>query len=97
MATDIERADKLEKKFTDKLPEDWRVRVQAMSTDELKAAIIEVSHNENENQRAKEADEVLAEAHAKHADLAAPYKDNSSIHKLKIKFVLRELERNGAI
>ena len=97
MPTDIEREDKLEKKFINNLPEDWRVRVLAMSTDELKAVVVQVASDENDNQKNKEDDIELVEVGAKYDELAAPYKDDSTIHKLKIKFALRELSRNAAV
>ena len=97
MPTDIEREDKLEKKFNKVLPEDWRVRVQAMSTEELKAIVIEVASNENDNQKKKLEDLDLIDAHEKYANLVAPYKEGTSINALKIRFTLRELERNGAV
>lgn len=97
MPTNIERDDKLEKKFVNNLPEDWRVRVLAMTTEELKAVVVEVASDENDNQKNKEDDIELTEVGNKFDELNAPYKDNSAIHKLKIKFALRELNRNGAI
>ncbi len=97
MTTPTEREDKLLKKFSDKLPEDWRTRVEAMSTEVLKAEVILVSANENANQLLKEADEELAEAKDRYADLGAGYKEATTENKLKLKFLLRHLEANGAI
>ncbi len=97
MPTNIEREDKLQKKFEDKLPEDWRTRIQAMDTETLKATVIEVSTNENDNQTHREEDEELAAKKEAYADTLAPYKDASTVNKLKLKFLLRELERNGAV
>jgi hypothetical protein len=97
MTTNIERDDKLEKKFVDKLPEDWRTRVQAMSNEELKALVIEVANNENENQKKKEEDIELQDAKEAYAAAGAEYKEATSLNKLRIKYVLRELNRNGAV
>ncbi len=97
MPTDIEREDKLDKKFNDKLAEDWREGVKRMTTEQLKATVIEVATNENENQKKKEEDQGLADAKEAYGVAGAEYKDGTTINKLKIKFVLRELERNGAV
>lgn len=88
--------ERLQRKFTN-IDEEWRDKVAAMTPDQLRVVVTEVSHNESENQKAKEEDQHLEETKAAYQDASAGYKEASAMNKLKIKFALRVLSDKGAI
>lgn len=85
--------EKLAKKF-EKIDEGWRSDADSMSTEQLKAKLVEVTRNEAENQEKKENDEALADAKEKYENANFGYKDATAMNKLKIKYLVRNLKDN---
>lgn len=88
--------EKIQKKL-EQIDEEWRDSVAAMTPEQIKNVITEVSQNEAENQQSKEDDQDLESKHLAYQDASVGYKEATQMNKLKVRFALRVLSDKGAI
>lgn len=77
------------------LPQDFKDAVSAAGLDELKGRLSDVAKAEEENQSAKKADADLNDKKELAKLAASGYVELTKLHKLKRKFIIRNLADKG--
>jgi hypothetical protein len=81
---------KVQKKF----PE-FANEVNGLSVDDLSARISRLAQADADNSEARENDNELAEASARHSELKAPYEDAKKAIKLKSRYLRNLIKEKG--
>lgn len=84
------------KKWETKLPDGHLDKANAMSTEELKAALVEYEQDINQAEKDKEGDVNLTEAKQALKDLSGSYNDLIKARKAMVKYSVYLLESRGA-
>ena len=80
-----------------RLDEGLKEKLDAMSKEELKGYLGQVTLDEMENQKQKKADQDLAEKQAAAKSAAAKYKDVTKSNKTRVEYVKYLLEGMGVV
>ena len=79
------------------LPPQWKDEADAMSTEQLKAAVVTASANLQQVERAAEQDEAFQDLKTKAKDAGAGYADARKAMRAQIDYALHRLQEKGVL